>query len=227
MSETGQTIAGVILDMDGVLCDSEPFIAEAGCRMLAETYGCPAVPEDFIPFVGTGENRYLGGVADKYGIRLDIERDKARTYELYLQIIHGRLAPLPGVQEFTSACRRMGVRLAVATSADRVKMDGNLAEIGLPSETFDVCLTGSEVVNKKPHPEIFVTAADRLGLDPRRCLVVEDAPSGVQAAKAAGATCLGLTTSFADDALRRAGADWIAPTLAAVPNEVFDALAAE
>jgi HAD superfamily hydrolase (TIGR01509 family) len=116
--------------------------------------------------------------------------------------------------------------MAVATSADRIKMDGNLAEIGLPPETFDVCLTGSEVTNKKPHPEIFVTAADRLGLSPQRCLVVEDAPSGVQAAKAACTRCLGLTTSFSPDELRRAGADWIAPTLAEVPPEVVDALEA-
>ena len=217
-------LRGVIFDMDGVLCDSEPFICQAACEMFAERYGRRVSPEDFVPFVGAGENLYLGGVARKHGIDLDIEADKARTYEIYLQVIKGRLAPLPGAREFISECRRRGLGLAVATSADRVKMDGNLAEIGLPAATFDVCLTGSEVTNKKPHPEIFLTAARRLGLPPEKCLVVEDAPNGVRAAKAAGSPCLGLTTSFSGAELRDAGADWLAPDLAHVPQEVFQGL---
>ena len=217
----GENILGVIFDMDGVLCDSEPFICEAARRMFAETYGRQVRPEDFIPFVGTGENRYLGGVAEKYGIRLDIEADKARTYAIYLEIIRGRLAPLPGVREFIGACRQRGLKLAIATSADRVKLDGNLAQLDLPAEGFDLCLTGSEVVHKKPHPEIFLTAAAGLGLAPGRCLVVEDAPSGVRAGKAAGAKCLGLTSSFSEAELRDAGADWIGSDLAHVPEGVL------
>ncbi|MFW6154224.1 MAG: HAD family hydrolase [Planctomycetota bacterium] len=215
---------GVIFDMDGVLCDSEALMAEAGCRMFAETYGVTVRPEDFAPFAGTGENRYLGGVAAQYGITWQLERDKARAYAIYLEIIVGRLDPLPGVVEFAAHCRRNGMKLAVATSADLVKMEGNLREIGLPATTFDVCLTGSDVEHKKPHPEIFLTAAERLDLEAARCLVVEDAPNGVRAAKAAGAPCLGLTTSFPADTLREAGADWIAPDLAAVPVEVYELL---
>lgn len=104
--------------MDGVLCDSEPFICQAACRMFAETYGVEVGPEDFRPFVGTGEKRYLGGVAEKHGIERDLERDKARTYEIYLEIIRGRLKPLAGVHAFIAACRRGGAKLAVATSFD-------------------------------------------------------------------------------------------------------------
>ena len=219
MDDSEPAIQGVIFDMDGVLCDSEEFICAAACRMFAETYGLTVKPEDFVPFVGAGENRYIGGVAEKHRIEWNLERDKARTYEIYLEIIRGRLGPLPGVHEFVSACRERGVALAVATSADRVKMDGNLKEIGILPGLFDVCLTGSEVDHKKPHPEIFLTAARRLGLAPRNCLVVEDAPNGVRAAKAAGCPCLGLTSSFTEAELRSAGADWIAPDLSAVPAE--------
>lgn len=209
---------GVIFDMDGVLCDSEPFICEAAVRMFARNHGLAVREEDFIPFVGTGENRYLGGVAEKYGLRLELERDKKTTYDIYLEIIRGRLGPLPGVREFIGRCRSAHLRLAVATSADRVKLDGNLREIGLPPETFDACVNGLDVALKKPHPEIFLLAAARLQLDAGHCLVVEDAPSGVKAAKAAGATCLGLTTSFAEDVLRAAGADWLAADLAHPPR---------
>lgn len=214
-------LRGIIFDMDGVLCDSEPFICEAACRMFAERYGVTVAPEDFIPFVGAGEDRYIGGVAEKHGISLDLATDKARTYEIYLQIIQGRLQPMPGVREFLADCRRRGLRLAVATSADRVKMEGNLRQIGLPADRFDVAVNGLEIERKKPHPDIFLLAARRLGLPACECLVVEDAPNGIQAAKAAGALCLGLTSSFDEAALRSAGADWVAQDLAHVPEEIL------
>ncbi len=219
-------IRGVIFDMDGVLCDSEPFICEAACRMFAETYDTQVREEDFLPFVGAGENRYIGGVAEKYGLAIDIDRDKARTYAIYLEIIQGRLEPLAGVREFVTLCRQRDVKLAVATSADRVKMDGNLAELDLPPSLFDVLVTGTDVVHKKPHPDIFLAAAKGLTLIGESCLVVEDAPNGVRAAKAAGARCLGLTSSFQADPLVEAGADWIAPDLSAVPSEVTRRLGA-
>jgi beta-phosphoglucomutase len=216
-----QKFEGVIFDMDGVLCDSEPFICEAAIAMFRERYGLRAAPEDFVPFIGAGENRYLGGVAEKHGVRLDLEADKARTYAIYLEIIRGRLGPLPGVSDFIAQCRRRKLKIAVASSADRMKVEGNLREIGLPVETFDAIVNGLDVVNKKPNPEIFLLAASKLALPARRCLVVEDAPNGVQAAKAAGAACLGLTTSFAADPLRHCGADWIAPDLAHAPAEML------
>ena len=216
------SIHGVIFDMDGVLCDSEPFICEAACRMFAELHGATVRPEDFVPFVGAGENRYLGGVAEKHGIALQLDRDKARTYAIYLEIIRGRLRPLEGVREFIADCRRRGLKLAVATSADYVKMAGNLAEIGLPPEGFDAVVNGLDIERKKPNPDIFLLAARRLGLPPRECLVVEDAPNGIQAAKSAGSPCLGLTTSFPAQTLRASGADWVAPHLAAVPTEILD-----
>ena len=212
---------GVVFDMDGVLCDSEPFICEAAVRMFAERHHLQVRPEDFLPFVGAGENRYLGGVAEQYGIAWDLQEDKRRTYEIYLEIIRGRLKPLAGVGEFIARCRQMEILLAVATSADAVKMQGNLAEIGLPPETFDACVNGLEVVHKKPAPDIFLLAIERLDLAPGECLVVEDAPNGIHAGKAAGAMCLGLTTSFPAAELQAAGADWTAPDLAHVPPEVL------
>lgn len=221
MNQPAETIQGVIFDMDGVLCDSEKFICEAARRMFAERHGCSVRAEDFIPFVGMGENRYLGGVAEKYGIAWDLAGDKARTYEIYLEIIRGRLEPLDGVREFVSTCRERGVKLAVATSADRVKMDGNLREIHLPAESFDVCVTGTDMEHKKPHPEIFLTAASGLHLPPDCCLVVEDAPNGIRAARAAGSPCLALTTSFTKTRLRRERPDYIAKDLTAVPDELL------
>ena len=221
---SNQPILGVIFDMDGVLCDSEKFICLAAQRMFRETYGVDVPGEDFLPFVGAGEDRYVGGPGEKHGLTMDLPRDKARTYELYLEVIRGRLPPLPGVLEFIAECRRRDVKCAVATAADHVKMAGNLREIGVPEETFDAIVTGSDVERKKPHPDAFLLAAERLNLSADRCLVVEDAPNGCQAARAAGAMCLGLTTSFDADTLTNAGAHWIAPHLGGVPADVYNAL---
>jgi HAD superfamily hydrolase (TIGR01509 family) len=204
---------GVIFDMDGVLCDSEPFICEAACEMFRRRHGVVVRPEDFRPFVGTGEDRFLGGVAEKHSVTLEMPQDKEATYQIYLELIRGRLHPLAGAVAFVADCRRRGLKLAVATSADRVKLDGNLQQIGLPQANFDAIVTGSDIARKKPFPDIFELAAKRLGLKGRQCLVVEDAPSGIRAGKAAGAMCLGLTTSFDEQTLRQAGADWIAPDL--------------
>jgi len=222
VSSSRRPIAGVIFDMDGVLCDSEDFMAEAAAAMFAETYQVAADPAEFRPFRGMGEDRYLGGVATARGITISLPADKNRAYAIFLEHIKGRLKALPGALDFTAACRQRGLKLAIATSADRMKLDGMLPEIGLPRERFDAIVTGSDITHKKPDPEIFLTAAKRIGLPAADCLVVEDASSGVQAAKAAGSRCLALTTSLDEATLRGLGADWVAPNLAHVPAAIWE-----
>ncbi len=216
MHELFSNLTAVVFDMDGVLCDSEPFIAEAACRMFAECHGVKVIAEEFQPFIGTGENQFIGGVAAKHGVTLQMPADKDRTCAIYLEIIRGRLKPFAGALEFVRACRGRGWKTALATSADRVKLDGNLREIGLPESAFDAAVTGSEVEHKKPAPDIFLAAAGKLGIRPACILVIEDAPQGVRAAKAAGMRCLGLTTSVEAAVLRAAGADATAATLGEV-----------
>jgi beta-phosphoglucomutase len=208
-------IRGVLFDMDGVLVDSEEFICRAAIEMFREK-GIIANREDFVPFVGMGENRYIGGVAYKYRLEADIEEIKARTYYIYDKIATGNLHALPGAVEFVKNCRKRGLKLALATSADRFKMEVNLREMELPESSFDTTVNGLEVQRRKPFPDIYLEAAARLGLSPEECLVVEDAVSGVRAGKAAGCKCLALTTSFKAEELKEA--DWICENLANVPE---------
>jgi HAD superfamily hydrolase (TIGR01509 family) len=212
-------LQAVLFDMDGVLVDTERQICLAAIQMFREL-GVTVQPEDFIPFVGAGEDRYLGGVAEKYGIRMDINSAKFRTYTIYGEIVRGKLEPLPGVRQFIGRCRSAGIKTAVATSADLMKMEINLREAGLPAETFDATVNGSQVTCKKPSPEIYLTAAQMLRVPPEKCLVVEDAVNGVQAAKAAGMYCLALTTSF--DAGQLEQADVICRDLSEVPGDIFE-----
>ncbi|AQQ70249.1 Phosphorylated carbohydrates phosphatase [Limihaloglobus sulfuriphilus] len=213
-----EKIKAVIFDMDGVLVDSEEFICEAACSMFKEL-GLDVKPEDFEDFVGTGEDRYIGGVAEKYNFQIDLPQAKKRTYQIYLDIIKGKLKPLAGVKDFISRCGVSGLKLAVASSADSIKVRGNLDEIGLPFETFGAVITGSDIERKKPAPDIFLLAAEKLGVEPSRALVIEDAPSGVEAAKAAGCRCLAITSSFTREQLSKA--DFHAADLADVPEEVY------
>ncbi len=110
----------------------------------------------------------------------------------------------------------------MASSADAIKVAGNLAEIGLPAATFDAVVDGTQVARKKPAPDLFLEASRRLGLEPSACLVIEDAVAGVAAAKAAGSRCLAVTTSFPAEQLAEVGADWIVPNLAEAPPEALD-----
>jgi HAD superfamily hydrolase (TIGR01509 family) len=208
----------VIFDLDGVLAISEPLLAESAIALFAEK-GVPMTSEDFRPFIGMGEDRYLGGAAESKGIAIDVVRAKARLYEIYQQTIRGRLKPLPGAVELVHDLKRRGLAIAVASGADRIKVLANLREIGLPASLFGTVVDGNEVKQKKPAPDIFLEAAKRLGVAPAACLVIEDAVSGVAAARAAGMRCLAVTSTFSENEL--AGADWVVADLRRAPDAAF------
>jgi HAD superfamily hydrolase (TIGR01509 family) len=211
-------LRAVLFDMDGVLVDSEQYIRQAAMEMFREQ-GYQVDEADFLPFTGMGENRYLGGVAEKHGIPFRLERDKARTYSIYAEMVHGKLEALEGVKEFLQACKDQNLLLAVASSADPIKIRINLLEIGIKSTSFHTIVSGLDIEQKKPAPDIFLKAAKRLCVPPQDCLVVEDAISGVAAGLAAGSKVLALTTSFTESELM--GADWIVQNLAYAPKEVL------
>lgn len=198
-----QTVRAVVFDMDGVLTDSEPLINQAAVAMFADL-GLEVRPEDFQPFIGTGENRYIGGVAEKYGLTLEIEEAKRRTYDHYLRLVPQHLRAFPGAVELVKRCRTAGIKTAVASSADLVKIRANLDHIGLPPSGWTAVVSAEDVVHKKPAPDLFLAAAGKLGLAPAACVVVEDAINGVEAAQAAGMRCVAVAHSFSAEQLAAA-----------------------
>jgi HAD superfamily hydrolase (TIGR01509 family) len=203
----------VIFDMDGVLTDSEPLINAAAVAMFRER-GLVVEPEDFRPFVGTGENRYIGGVAEKYGFPLEIAAAKKRTYEIYLELVPRQLRAFPGARELVGACKRAGLKIAVASSADLVKIDANLRQIGLPPSAWDTLVSAEDALHKKPAPDLFLAAARKLGVVPAECVVIEDAINGIQAAKSAGMRCVAVAQTFPAEQL--VAADRVRPALSSV-----------
>jgi HAD superfamily hydrolase (TIGR01509 family) len=196
-------IHGAIFDMDGVLTDSEPLINEAAVRMFSEL-GLTVKPEDFRPFVGTGEDRYIGGVAELYQFAIDLPAAKRRTYEIYLELVPEQLKPFAGAFELVNTCRTARLLTAVASSADRIKIEANLCRIALPPELWGAVISGDDVSRKKPAPDIFLAAARALQLPPAACVVIEDAPNGIRAARNAGMRCIAVAQTFSPDELREA-----------------------
>ncbi len=201
----------VVFDMDGVLTDSEPLINAAAVAMFREK-GLVVQPSDFLPFVGAGENRYIGGVAEKYRFPLDLPAAKRRTYEIYLQLVPERLTAFPGAQRLVRLCKEAGFLIAVASSADKIKVEANLNKIGLPPVFWDAVVQAEDVPNKKPAPDIFLAAARKLGVPAQNCVVIEDAINGIQAAKAARMRCVAVAQTFPAEQLQLA--DKVKPSIA-------------
>ncbi len=210
-------LKAILFDMDGVLVDSEKIIAQAAVELFA-LRGAQVDPADFTPFIGTGENRFLSGISKKYGIKME-PGDKELLYQIYNKLVPESLQPVPGVHQFVDFCKHKGLKMAIATSADRVKVDINLSAINLNETKFNAIITGQDVERKKPFPDIYLVAASELGVSPKECLVIEDAVNGVEAGLAAGCHCLGLTTTF--DAAKLHRAHWLAPDLQAIPEEAL------
>jgi beta-phosphoglucomutase len=205
----------VLFDMDGVLVDSEPIINAAAIRALAE-FGIQARPEDFEPFIGAGDDRYVGGVAELYGKVYAVEM-KHRTYGWYLKLLPEMGRAFPGARNLVERLHQHGIACAVASSADRIKVEANLTTVlEAPLDLFAALVTGEDVVRRKPHPDIFFEAARRLKLPREACCVVEDAIHGVRAAKAAGMHCVAVATTFPAETLAAAGADLVRPAIAAI-----------
>jgi len=198
-----EKIRAVIFDMDGVLVDSEPLINAAAIAMFRE-HGLSVQPADFLPFVGAGENRYIGGVAEKYRFSFDLPAAKRRTYEIYLDLVPSQLEAFPGAIDLVLACRKAGLLISVASSADKIKVLANLQKINLPPEFWDTVIVADQVKHQKPAPDIFLAAAQNLNVNPDECVVVEDAVNGIRAAKAAGMRCIAVASTFPAERLQEA-----------------------
>ncbi|KAK4851350.1 hypothetical protein QYF36_014395 [Acer negundo] len=204
-SEWGK-VSAVLFDMDGVLCDSEDPSRRAGVDVFAEM-GVEVTVDDFVPFMGTGEANFLGGVAAVKGVEgFDTEAAKKRFFEIYLEKYAKPNSGIgfPGALELINQCKSEGLKVAVASSADRIKVDANLAAAGLPLSMFDAIVSADAFENLKPAPDIFLAASKILDVPPSECIVIEDALAGVQAAKAAQMRCIAVKTTLTEETLKDA-----------------------
>ena len=189
----------ILFDMDGVLIESEFLMRASAIHALAQ-YGIPAKHEDFREFTGMGEDKFVGGVAEKYGHTYTFDM-KEKAYDYFGANVK-EMAHVPeGVKEMLMALHEKGLVLAVCSAADLRKVRYNIQAIGVDESIFSALVTGSDVARKKPFPDIYLEGARRIGMEPKDCLVIEDAVSGIQAAHAAGMDAVGVPTTFSKEEL--------------------------
>lgn len=185
-------IKGVIFDMDGVLIDSEPLHQQTFIRYLADL-GVNLTPAEHDAFIGTTNRRIFGALKESHGLAGELPELVAEYERRYLVTLQqaGVDSPIPGVRELLTQLRQNGQLLAVASSSPRAHIDKVLEQLQL-TELFCATVSGNEVRESKPAPDIFLKAAELIGLQPNECLVIEDSFNGVCAAKAAGMACVGF-----------------------------------
>ena len=190
----------ILFDMDGVLIESEWLMRDAGIQALAD-YGVQAQHEDFLEFTGMGEDRFVGGVAEKHGLTY-VTAMKELAYDYYGQRVMAESHVPTGVKEMLHTLHARGLKLAVCSAADLRKVKYNIRAIGVDESIFTALVTGSDVERKKPFPDIYLEGARQVGMEPADCLVIEDALSGIQAAHAAGMDAVGVPTTFSKEDLK-------------------------
>lgn len=181
-----------IFDMDGVIIDSEPLHSRVKMETFAH-FGLPFDEGDLAQYMGRTSVDIFSDVLKKEH-RTDVSVQEIVNYKHahYLELaVGGALEAIPGSLELIARLRAAGVPLALATSSWRRVVDAILVQFDL-TEAFASVISGSELPKSKPDPAIYRLSAEALGVDPRKCVVLEDTAAGVAAAKGAGMYCIGF-----------------------------------
>jgi HAD superfamily hydrolase (TIGR01509 family) len=200
-----------IFDHDGVLVDSLELHQQAWVELGRRT-GLALTPEFIRETFGMTNfsifRRLLGhAISDEEMVRYSDQKEVC-----YRDVARGRIHLMDGVREVLDALKARGVRLAIGSSGVRPNMDLTVHECGLDGR-FAAIASLEDITRGKPDPEVFLVAAAKAGVEPSRSVVFEDAPVGIQAAKAAGMYAVGLTTTHPSAALQEAGADEVVKNL--------------
>jgi len=199
---------GVVFDLDGVLVDSEGLHVEAWRRVFAQ-HGLEATDAELAQGVGMSDVDWLVWLAARRGLTADIAALREAKRGVFQALLEADARPFPGVVDLVRTLH-LGFRLGVASNSWRLNIETALGALGV-RDAFDAIVGAEDVTHHKPHPEAYQRVAARLGLPPAACWVIEDSSLGIQAAKAAGMRCIGVTNSLPAERLARA--DLVVSTL--------------
>jgi beta-phosphoglucomutase len=203
----------VIWDVDGTLVDTAELHFQAWC-ILARELALPFTRDDFARTFGWRNPEIIPLLFGADRTAQEIERLGDRKEDLYRAEAAKGVELLPGVQSLLAEMAEAGCRQAVGSSAPRRNLD-LILDITRTSSYFSAVVSMEDTQRGKPDPQVFLMAAQKVRVPPERCLVIEDAPVGVQAAKAGGMKAIGVTFvgHHPEEKLRQAGADLVVPSL--------------
>ncbi len=185
---------GAIFDWDGVIIDSAA-LHERSWHALAADLGTAVAPGSFLRGFGMRNEQIIPEVHGWSRDPAEIAQLSERKEELYRSFVRGSgIVPLPGVLPWIETLANAGIPRVVASSTHRLNIEIILEELGLAG-AFTAIVSAEDVRHGKPHPEVFLVGAARIGLLPRRCVVFEDAHVGLKAARAAGMRVVAVTTT--------------------------------
>ncbi len=183
----------VILDMDGVLTDSEPLYAEAVNVALHET-GFTMSSTDHQAIMGSSIDYTWEWVVDRFGLDRDLAYWKARYEKAVLRLLTERAPPMPGIYRLLDRLEERGLKLGLASSSQANWVEAVLSRLGI-TDRFGSVAACDMVQHAKPAPDLYLLAARKLDVAPAACVAIEDSPRGVQAAKSAGMVAVALRSA--------------------------------
>jgi HAD superfamily hydrolase (TIGR01509 family) len=181
---TSGPIEAVVFDMDGVIVDTEHLWDEVR-EELTDEWGGRYTPEAQQAMMGMSSREWSRYLHEVVGLREPPEAINSEVVRRMLTRYETELPVVPGAVEAVHRLAAAGYRLGLASSSNRELIDVVLRELEV-TELFGVTVSSEEVARGKPAPDVYLEAADRLGVDPTRCAAVEDSASGIRAARAAG-----------------------------------------
>lgn len=218
---TKPIVRGVIFDCDGVLVDTETLANRVLTDQLCE-YGCDmTVEKTHDLFIGGTLAMVPPRMKELFGITLPddwLSSCYSRTFEAFKR----DLEPYPDLMPILDLLDAKGIPMAIGSNGPHDKMDVSLGKVGLKERFNGNICSAHDVANAKPHPDVYLLAAEKIGVPISECVVVDDSQNGVRAGAASGATTVGLVDITPANLLRDAGADYIATDHRALRDMLSD-----
>ena len=195
-------LEAVLFDMDGVIIDSEPLWSKAEEQLLARR-NLRYSPQLKTVMMGLDSSEAVGFLIKHYDLKESVSDVVTERNQLIADLFRQFLRPIPHALQLVRSVQAAGIKTALASSSPQELVDLALSRLNITG-LFDLILSGDQVARGKPAPDIYLTAARELGVNHENCLVIEDAPHGVAAAKAADMCCLAISKSVSEAELAMA-----------------------
>lgn len=190
--ELPQPLAGLLLDLDGTLVDTEHLHFQTAMEVLAR-HGVSMSAEEFLPYVGWAELPFWLDLKQRFRLQPPAEDLLQQRSAAFLELVQERrIEPLPGVEELLAWAAAGGLPLAVASSSPRALIAASLESAGLTRWIRHWRSGHEDAARGKPEPDVYHAAAADLGVAAGSCVALEDSPTGARAARASGAFTIGL-----------------------------------